>query len=106
MEVDHWGFMILNDLVEDLGYNMSYCEFYTLGNGGLIDMVSDLEACNLLNFENKQREVEIWVVIGEVGIKYEGEISKDNQNGSEDSELDPNMEFDDSIASDIQLNDA
>ncbi|XP_019152456.1 PREDICTED: uncharacterized protein LOC109149253 [Ipomoea nil] len=71
MDVDEWGFMALQDTVIELGYTVSECKVYTVVGEGLIEVISDSEAWDLIDFSDKEREVEVWINIG--GLNYEAE---------------------------------
>ncbi|XP_019155169.1 PREDICTED: uncharacterized protein LOC109152038 [Ipomoea nil] len=63
--------MALQDKVIELGYTMSECKVYIVVGEGLIEVILDSEAWDLIDVSDKEREVEVWINIG--GLNYEAE---------------------------------
>ncbi|XP_031131906.1 uncharacterized protein LOC116033292 [Ipomoea triloba] len=83
MDVDEWGFMTLQDKVIELGYNSSDCKVYTVVGEGLIEVVSDSEAWDLIDFSDKDREVEVWINIGGLNVEVENDYEVEEDSDSD-----------------------
>nr|GLL29961.1 uncharacterized protein LOC109147815 [Ipomoea trifida] len=107
VEVDEWGYMTIKDLLNDLGFNIEDCNVYAVVGDKLTNVISDLEAWDLIDFEGRAREVELWVGLGELDAVSEEEGSEDglfdcnidynqqegDEEGSEDGLFDCNIDY-------------
>nr|GLL33428.1 uncharacterized protein LOC109184816 [Ipomoea trifida] len=70
MDSDEWGIMTLREKVVELGFNKDdNLRFFTLGEKGLFEFMTDLETWNLVNNVVRPKVVEIWAILG---VEYGG----------------------------------
>ncbi|XP_031106134.1 uncharacterized protein LOC116010763 [Ipomoea triloba] len=96
VEVDEWGYMTIKDLLNDLGFNIEDCNVYAVVEDKLTKVISDLETWDLIDFEGRAREVELWVGLGELDAVSEEE-------GSEDVLFDCNIDYNEQEGDDIEF---
>nr|GMD78691.1 uncharacterized protein LOC109184816 [Ipomoea batatas] len=85
---DEWGMMTLKEKVYVLVYKEEGISLFSLTDNGLIELLTDEDACALVNYVVRPKLVEIWVVLGVVGNDEENngeaEISADEGDGDSD----------------------
>nr|GMD95573.1 uncharacterized protein LOC109184816 [Ipomoea batatas] len=68
MDSDEWGIMTLREKVVELGFNKDdNLRFFSLGEKGLFEFMTDLETWNLVNNVVRPKVVEIWAILGVTG---------------------------------------
>nr|GMD82293.1 uncharacterized protein LOC109184816 [Ipomoea batatas] len=85
---DEWGMMALKEKVYVVVYKEEGIRLFSLTDNGLIELLTDEDACALVNYVVRPKLVEIWVVLGVVGNDEENngeaEISADEGDGDSD----------------------
>nr|GMD03905.1 Zinc/iron permease [Ipomoea batatas] len=89
MDSDEWGMMTLKENVYEVGYEEEdSITLFSLTDNGLKELLTDEDACALVNYVIRPMLVEIWVVLGVVGNDEENngeaEISADEGDGDSD----------------------
>nr|GMD76725.1 uncharacterized protein LOC109184816 [Ipomoea batatas] len=89
MDSDEWGMMTLKEKVYEVGYKEEdSIRLFSLTDNGLIELLTDEDACALANYVVRPKLVEIWVVLGVVGNDEEnnGETEISADEGDSDSD--------------------
>nr|GMD23962.1 transposase, MuDR [Ipomoea batatas] len=89
MYSDEWGMMTLKEKVYEVGYKEEdSIRLFSLTDNGLIELLTDEDACALANYVVRPMLVEIWVVLGVVGNDEEnnGEAEISAYEGDGDSD--------------------
>nr|GMD78350.1 transposase, MuDR [Ipomoea batatas] len=89
MDSDEWGMMTLKEKVYEVGYKEEdSIRLFSLTDNGLIELLTDEDACALANYVVRPKLVEIWVVLGVVGNDEEnnGEAEISADEGDSDSD--------------------
>ncbi|XP_019190408.1 PREDICTED: uncharacterized protein LOC109184816 [Ipomoea nil] len=89
MDSDEWGMMTLKEKVYEVGYKKEdNIRLFNLSDNGLVELLTDEDACVLANYVVRPKVVEIWVVLRVVGNDEtnggEAEISADESEGGSD----------------------
>nr|GMD87122.1 Mitochondrial intermediate peptidase [Ipomoea batatas] len=84
MDSDEWGIMTLREKVVELGFNKDdNLRYFSLGEKGLFEFMTDLETWNLVNNVVRPKVVEIWAILGGTG---------DDADVAEDANIDSDEE--------------
>nr|GMD90255.1 uncharacterized protein LOC109184816 [Ipomoea batatas] len=78
MDSDEWGIMTLREKVVELGFNKDdNLRYFSLGEKGVFEFMTDLETWNLVNNVVRPKVVEIWAILGDGSDWEEGESANE-----------------------------
>nr|GMD83177.1 uncharacterized protein LOC109184816 [Ipomoea batatas] len=83
MDSDEWGIMTLREKVVELGFNKDdNLRYFSLGEKGVFEFMTDLETWNLVNNVVRPKVVEIWAILG--GTGDDADVAEDANTDSDE----------------------
>nr|GMD48346.1 uncharacterized protein LOC109184816 [Ipomoea batatas] len=83
MDSDEWGIMTLREKVVELGFNKDdNLRYFSLGEKGVFEFMTDLETWNLVNNVVRPKVVEIWAILG--GTRDDADVAEDANTDSDE----------------------